>query len=151
MGVSYQDIQDKHEGQQLLQEKRATDKADELMSAEIVRREEDLQKQEQEVDASHSEMDQQELMSTAKQVVAKMDELTANGEDPMELLAQLPPQVQDAVAMLLQDETVNQQEQPPVMTEDQLMPSPASSMGGQQGGAVQQQPMNVTQQAQGLL
>jgi alkanesulfonate monooxygenase SsuD/methylene tetrahydromethanopterin reductase-like flavin-dependent oxidoreductase (luciferase family) len=109
--VTFNDIERRRKADTLLQDNEATEKAHSILNAELFQKEEQLQQQDQQLQQGHDELDNTELMQTAQQVVDKMQEVEAQGQDPMQLLAQVPPEVQQAVSQLLSDDDMQQQGQ----------------------------------------
>jgi alkanesulfonate monooxygenase SsuD/methylene tetrahydromethanopterin reductase-like flavin-dependent oxidoreductase (luciferase family) len=109
--VTFNDIERRRKADMLLQDNEATEKAHSILNAELFQKEEQLQQQDQQLQQGSSELDNTELMQTAQQVVDKMQEVEAQGQDPMQLLAQVPPEVQQAVSQLLSDDGMQQPQQ----------------------------------------
>jgi len=167
MPVSYDDVEERKLGRQA----KIAQLADQQLEESFAQQDRQLAAEEQAVAADR----QNALMEDTIEIINQMDAISAQGGDPMELFNQLPPELQESVAMELSNQAsadeeaaMGQFEPMPMNGAGQGMMNPNNPnpgqpmmdgsgqgrgmgrqmMAQQQGQAMpQQQPVNITEQA----
>lgn len=137
--ITFDEIEQIQQGKQLLEDKKAEEKAHSILNSELLAREEEVEGMESNnamptsfeplaspagdqamMEGQQGETPPQEhIDQVATEAIQMMEQAEANGQDPMAILGQLPPQVQERIAQML-DGGVEQQGQAPQQQQDPM-------------------------------
>lgn len=102
--VTYKDIQEAEEGKKLLDDKRAEHKAMSILNDQMFNEEQEVIDLEAQAEQEGADVASQEVDQVAREALDMMENLEAQGQDPMVVLSQLPPEVQQRITAILDSE-----------------------------------------------